>query len=273
MSSCFNSIPHEKLMRVLAGQIKCTKTLALIRSLISVGVKIKGIHVHSKVGIPQGRTLRPLLCNIFLHRLDVHIEEFCKEQTVGGKRPVAKAYSLAIQRSRAAYKKGNIKLSTLLRKEAQSIHSKDIMSPKANRVFYVRYADDIFIGVVGPIRLARKALGTLQSYLESLGLSSKERKTNIVHRRKGVIFLGAKISRFSGNLASPFTNKKINDSTFRTRVHPELGIGIRILYLLKKLEAKKIVKFDHKYGRFKSTALRGLINKDHVEIVGYFNRL
>jgi len=147
------------------------------------------------------------------------------------------------------------------------------MSPKANRVFYVRYADDILIGVIGPIRLARKALRTLQSYLESLGLSSKERKTNIVHRKDGIIFLGAKVSRFVGNLGKRFANKKINDSTFRTRIYPELGIGIRILYLLKKLEAKKIVKFDHKYGRFKATALRGLINKDHVEIVGHFNRL
>jgi len=193
---------------------------------------------------------------------------------MGGKRPENPTYRRLMRNADNDFKKGRLERALSRRKEAQKMWSGDIISSLVNKVFYVRYADDILIGLIGPIRLAKKALEALKSHLEKLGLSTKDSKTRIVHRSKGVIFLGAKVSRFI-RTSKKFVLKKnkAKTTTLKARVAPELGLGISLLYLLKKLEAKKVVKFNHKYGCYNATALRGLINKDHEEIIRHFNRL
>jgi len=137
--------------------------------------------------------------------------------------------------------------------------------PKGNKVGFVRYADDLLMIVVGPHRLAENALNCLKDSLKTLGLECKERKTHIVHGKCGVIFLGAKIRVGKTALISKLKRGGTK------RAYTNLGLQVSILYLCKSLEKKGFVKYNAKYKQYNGTFKGRLINKDHDEIIRYFN--
>ncbi len=73
LSAYFDTIPHDKLMKVLALRISDSKVLHLIKlwlkSPISEAGRLKG-GKRNKLGIPQGGVISPLLANIYLHLID-----------------------------------------------------------------------------------------------------------------------------------------------------------------------------------------------------------
>lgn len=86
-SKAFDSIQHDSLMNILKEEIKCEKTLKLIESGLKAGfVEFGELHNNLSAGTPQGSILSPLLCNIFLHKLDVFMEELKIEHQKGTKR-------------------------------------------------------------------------------------------------------------------------------------------------------------------------------------------
>lgn len=92
-SKAFPSIPHSRLMEILREEIKCDKTLSLIKSGLEAGFAENGVvHETSNVGTPQGSVLSPLLCNIYLHKLDMFMDELAEEFNVGRKRSKSKEY-------------------------------------------------------------------------------------------------------------------------------------------------------------------------------------
>lgn len=86
-SKAFDSIHHDALMDIMKQEIKCEKTLKLIKSGLKAGYfELGELHTNLAVGTPQGSILSPLLCNIFLHKLDVYVEELKREYQKGTKR-------------------------------------------------------------------------------------------------------------------------------------------------------------------------------------------
>jgi RNA-directed DNA polymerase len=70
IASCFESIPHDRLVTAIEERICDRKLLKLLRAMLRAGVMEQGAVRRSVTGTPQGGVVSPLLANVYLHRLD-----------------------------------------------------------------------------------------------------------------------------------------------------------------------------------------------------------
>lgn len=70
----FDTVHHDKLMRIISHTIKDGDVISLIRKYLVSGVMIHGKYEDTPVGTPQGGNLSPLLSNIMLNELDKELE-------------------------------------------------------------------------------------------------------------------------------------------------------------------------------------------------------
>lgn len=70
----FDTVQHDKLMRIIANSIDDGDVISLIRKYLVSGVMVKGKYEETPVGTPQGGNLSPLLSNIMLNELDMELE-------------------------------------------------------------------------------------------------------------------------------------------------------------------------------------------------------
>jgi group II intron reverse transcriptase/maturase len=70
IASCFEAIPHDRLMAAVEERVVDRHLLKLLRALLRAGVMEQGTVRRSVSGTPQGGVISPLLCNVYLHRLD-----------------------------------------------------------------------------------------------------------------------------------------------------------------------------------------------------------
>ncbi|PAE31269.1 group II intron reverse transcriptase/maturase [Bacillus sp. 7884-1] len=70
----FDTVHHDKLMRIIANTIDDGDVISLIRRYLVSGVMVKGKYEETSVGTPQGGNLSPLLSNIMLNELDKELD-------------------------------------------------------------------------------------------------------------------------------------------------------------------------------------------------------
>jgi group II intron reverse transcriptase/maturase len=70
IADCFEAIPHEALMSAIEERIVDRHLLKLLRAMLRAGVLENGSVKRSASGTPQGGVISPVLCNVYLHRLD-----------------------------------------------------------------------------------------------------------------------------------------------------------------------------------------------------------
>jgi group II intron reverse transcriptase/maturase len=70
IANCFEAIPHEALMSAIEERIVDRHLLKLLRAMLRAGVLEDGAVKRSGSGTPQGGVISPVLCNVYLHRLD-----------------------------------------------------------------------------------------------------------------------------------------------------------------------------------------------------------
>jgi retron-type reverse transcriptase len=70
IASCLEAIPHDRLTAAVEERIIDRHVLKLLRSMLSAGVLVDGEVRRSGAGTPQGGVSSPVLCNVYLHRLD-----------------------------------------------------------------------------------------------------------------------------------------------------------------------------------------------------------
>ena len=75
LKSYFDTIPHDRLMARVAEKISDGRVLALIQDFLRQDI-MKGLERWTPAtGTPQGAVISPLLANIYLHPLDLLMEE------------------------------------------------------------------------------------------------------------------------------------------------------------------------------------------------------
>jgi len=70
IANCFEAIPHEALMSAIEERIVDRHVLKLLRAMVRAGVLENGSVKRTGTGTPQGGVISPVLCNVYLHRLD-----------------------------------------------------------------------------------------------------------------------------------------------------------------------------------------------------------
>jgi RNA-directed DNA polymerase len=88
VSKCFDSIPHDKLMRAVASRVADGSMLALIRKMLKAPVvdeRDGGRRTRPRAGTPQGGPASPLLANIYLHLLDRNFRKHVERGELQGR--------------------------------------------------------------------------------------------------------------------------------------------------------------------------------------------
>ncbi len=70
IANCFEAIPKDRLMQAVEERVVDQSVLKLLRVILRAGVMDAGVVAHSVTGTPQGGVISPLMCNVYLHRLD-----------------------------------------------------------------------------------------------------------------------------------------------------------------------------------------------------------
>ncbi|MEU6642712.1 reverse transcriptase domain-containing protein [Saccharomonospora sp. NPDC046836] len=70
IADCFSAIPHGKLMQAVEERVSDQGILKLLRVMLRAGVMEDGVVRRQASGTPQGGPASPLLCNVYLHRMD-----------------------------------------------------------------------------------------------------------------------------------------------------------------------------------------------------------
>ncbi|UQV27084.1 reverse transcriptase domain-containing protein [Candidatus Phytoplasma asiaticum] len=233
----FDTINHGILMRTLNQFIRKNKVLSTINKWLKAGFMKNGIKYKSLSGSPQGGIISPLLANLYLHYIDLKMEELIKE----GK-PIKKGNPEYV---RAWSKNRHHKLGT-----DRWIN----LNPKP-RVEYIRYADDFIIGVKGEYDKAEGIKNQVIQWLEQdLKLIISKDKSKIVKANKGTRFLSYLIK------VNP-TNKT------RTRKSTKNSLNGSVQIQVPKAKAEE---YGYEYNWLKRGKIKHdeiLADRDELEII------
>jgi RNA-directed DNA polymerase len=75
LQSYFDSIPHERLMTLVAASISDGPVLSLLEGFLQQDIMKDMARWRPTTGTPQGAVISPLLANLYLHPLDLLMEE------------------------------------------------------------------------------------------------------------------------------------------------------------------------------------------------------
>jgi hypothetical protein len=229
-------------------------------------------------GTPQGGIISPLLSNIYLNELDKHISYLANKFNKGKRRKTNPEYQrVASKIHRRKIKLENKKLSdderlSLIQEVKQlsemykEMSPTDPTDPNYKRMFYVRYADDFLIGIIGSKEDAKNIKTELTIFLQKeLNLVLSQEKTLITHSEKPARFLGydVLVSRSQKYLKNKNGVTK-NSANYRCLLYvpKEKWIG-----KLLELGALKISK----EGSWKPMHRSYMIPLDDLEILSTYN--
>jgi group II intron reverse transcriptase/maturase len=216
---CFDNVDHEVLMEILSRDIHDGRLLNLIRMTLQAGYMEDWQFHQTYSGTPQGGIISPLLANIYLHELDMFIEEkLIPKYTRGERRAPNLEYIRVTHRIRNARKRGDNELVKELEQQRRQLPSQDTHDPNFRRLRYCRYADDFILGFIGPKSEADEIKAAIGGFLkEKLHLEMSEPKTLITHARtEHAQFLGYAISvyqaddKMSRRTGTPIKTRSVN---------------------------------------------------------------
>lgn len=283
----FDNIDHDVLLGLLARRIDDPVFIDLIGTMLKAGCMDEWKFERTYSGTPQGGVISPLLANIYLHELDLFMEEMRAGFDKGVKRRANPAYVAQTQQIAALRKKIDairadgadeaearacLARIEAINRERRKIPSVDPMDPNFRRLRYCRYADDFLVGVIGSKAEAVRIMADIQHFLaDRLNLAVSPEKTRVRDASRGSPFLGFHVCAFT--LRSPGSmagRQKVGGGMRRILRRPTRG-NIKLWVPRNRVYAfcrrKKLGNLDMRNGRVRPQLMESSV----AEIIVAYN--
>ena len=273
ISKCFDSIPHNILIKLISKKLKCSRTIEIITKAIKQSYVLNKIGSISKVkpntGTPQGSVLSPILSNIVLHELDIYMSLLKTKFKKGKARAVNPKYHTL---NNTRYRTKNLELKKKNLKLMMNMNPSNPIDPNFRRLLYVRYADDFVVLLISSLQDAYTIRRQIRDFLNNkLGLKLNVDKTSIVSIRKGFEFLGAHISSKKKVISIVnYKSKEKNKKKLRRRFSRRLYVAAPLKKLVEKLIKNGFAKRNH-LSKVLAKGRGDLINHSHYQIIKFFS--
>ncbi|SFF27114.1 reverse transcriptase domain-containing protein [Paracidovorax wautersii] len=223
IKACFDEVDHSELIKVLSKRISDGRFLDLIQKALNAGYMEGKTPVNSLSGTPQGSIVSPMLANVYLHELDLFVEQLKAKYEKGERKRINPAYTAIVkERNRIAKGKKDATIEERRALERRLRETPSLMhdDPTFIRIKYVRYADDWIIGIDGPKQLAEQLREDVKNFLaDDLKLRLSVEKTHIRNARtERAFFLGTYVSVGKGQQMQQLVKWK-DGREFRKRVN------------------------------------------------------
>ncbi len=204
IKNAYPIIKHKKLCEILSQRIEDERFMRLIRKSLKCGTYVNPHTVYSKLGVPQGSIVAPILANVYFNELDQWITQKSKEVYVrksSKRHPKYKKLEYQIRKTGrlANEAERNSKLHDKYVRELKELIQIRNQTPslvnQGVEIRYTRYADDWIIGIRGPQKLAEQVKEEVGEFLSKhLKLELDPDKSKIINLRAGkFLFLGYEI--------------------------------------------------------------------------------
>jgi group II intron reverse transcriptase/maturase len=222
IKACFDELDQHVLVHLLHKKIQDERFLNLIWKLLKAGyLDLYGTKRESLIGSPQGGIISPILANVYLHELDVYIENMQARQEKGTKKRANPEWVKLIYQKNRMVTRGETTTKAFkdLMKHIRKTPSKLVNDPEYIRIKYLRYADDWLIGLSGGHALAEEIKEQVKTFLsEHLKLTLSDEKTRITHARtEEAFFLGTILTIGNGGEAKVVQQKTSKGKTIKRR--------------------------------------------------------
>jgi group II intron reverse transcriptase/maturase len=277
ITECFERVDHHQLLDTLHEKIQDDRFLNLIRKFLTAGYLDNWEYHRTYSGTPQGSVISPILTNIYLNQLDWELHRLCQRYTAGSHRkPNAKYQTLMSQRKRLlelgeVHPERRQSLQPQLRalnKRILQTPTYDYHDPSYIRIKFLRYADDVIIGVVGPKALAQQVREELAAFLKrELKLELNQQKTVITHLpTQAAHFLGYALKTSEPRLRRLNLRRKGSPHNVTQTVKVATG-NIKLLVPLARL-TPKLKKY---MAEGQPASMPALINQPIEHIIDHYN--
>lgn len=259
ISRCMAGFDKAQLMDALRTRIRDTEFLQLVNRAIRAGYLDMSEICYKSVGVPQTTLISPILCNLYLHKMDLFFEDLARCLEVGGAEdpdPVSSRVRSNVVSNRDRWASRRIQPASCWREWTLS------------GVRYVRYGGNLLIGINGSSEDAVRVEKDLQWFVRSqLMLPTKGAYSKIassgVPDREYVMFLGAEIY-VSPQITSPGFDARTPEAA-RLPTKPRLCVPAR--HLLLKLEEAGFTDPNKRRPTFNGR----LVHWDAHEIVKFYD--
>jgi group II intron reverse transcriptase/maturase len=287
IKKCFDTINHDILLAILRPEVD-QATLELIIKFIKAGyVNIfsqSDSAEKSEIGFPQGSLISPLLCNIYLHVLDVYMEQvLIPKWNKGNERKYVEGYQ-----TRKALTPEDETIVAIYPELDEQIHrvkhnrwlaerkaSRDPEDQNFRRLKYTRYADDFMIGFVGTKAEAEEVKADIEKFLiDTLKFQINKEKSSINHSENdGIMFLGTFVKYLPNKVTvDPNHNQPGEIRQLKSVAINQPQLRAPIERLLEKAATNGFAK-KKENGTYRATSCRRLASLEDKAIVNRFSSI
>lgn len=284
LSNILESFNYKHYLSILSKHIKCQKLLSLLKKVLIKEYLHDWGKLSSLDDNPRNihNILSPLLLNIYLHEFDEYMDQLLQEypgMLNNKKKPLTREYKY-LANSLRVMRYNNIPDKDLYQKTLKQLRittriDYNLVSPKLS---YIRYFDQLIIGVEGSYTLSKEIQSKLLKKLQELNINCTIQELKITKIKDNYIkllgYLVKSQEKFNKAIESVYEPNSKRYIKRRKKVRLSFNMDYNFITgLLIKYKFARYRNHPKIAGKIK---LRGtfrgdLINKDIPDIIYYYN--